>query len=294
MKCTPPAGTLGYLDPCYLAPEDLSAKSDVFSFGILLLEIVSGRNAIDVNYSPPSVVDWAVPLIRRGEFAGICDRRIGAPSDAVVIRQLAVLAARCVRSTAEKRPSMAEVVECLKAVRRRIRASRIWSGLRWRVESEKPLTRWEWESCDYDRSEEVVRVVKGGVSRRKNRKVSSVTGVEYEGGPSNHVHVVRSKSIGGGSLSGVKVNSDSNLNPGGRPHQIGSGLGRRKARVGGMGLNKSRSMGVLQGPRLLHYGTEINDENGPVHSLEMAMSKWVIAEKLEKKLLEKPLVKSLG
>ncbi|BBG95826.1 Protein kinase superfamily protein [Prunus dulcis] len=81
IKCTPPAGTLGYLDPGYLSPGDLSAKSDVFSFGILLLEILSGRNAIDVNYSPPSVVDWAVPIIKRGDFAGICDQRIGPPAD---------------------------------------------------------------------------------------------------------------------------------------------------------------------------------------------------------------------
>ncbi|MCO5609244.1 hypothetical protein L7F22_063468 [Adiantum nelumboides] len=45
---TPPAGTLGYLDPEYTTPEMLSTKNDVFSFGILLLEILSGRNAIDV------------------------------------------------------------------------------------------------------------------------------------------------------------------------------------------------------------------------------------------------------
>jgi hypothetical protein len=44
----------------------------------LLLEIISGRHAIDVNYSPPSVVNWAVLLIKHGEFVEICDRRIGS------------------------------------------------------------------------------------------------------------------------------------------------------------------------------------------------------------------------
>jgi len=41
---------------------------------------ISTDGVIDVNYSPPSVVDWAVSLIRRGDFVGICDRRIGAPN----------------------------------------------------------------------------------------------------------------------------------------------------------------------------------------------------------------------
>lgn len=87
-RCTPPAGTLGYLDPGYLLPSDLSAKSDVFSFGILLLEIVSGRNAIDVNFSPPSIVDWAVPLIRRRAFDAIWDDRIDPPADPAAVRSV--------------------------------------------------------------------------------------------------------------------------------------------------------------------------------------------------------------
>ncbi|KAL6184647.1 hypothetical protein ACLB2K_046047 [Fragaria x ananassa] len=187
VRCTPPAGTLGYLDPGYLAPGDLTAKSDVFSFGILLLEIVSGRNAIDVNYSPPSVIDWALPLIKHGEYAALCDQRIGPPADPAVIRQLAVLAARCVRSTAEKRPSMAEVVECLIGVSKRVHAP-IWYGLRRRVEREEKE----------NDTEEVVRSTRG--SRRKlNRKVSSVLGAEYEGEDEAMIgeRVMRSRSVGG-------------------------------------------------------------------------------------------------
>uniref|UniRef100_A0A7C9E904 Receptor protein serine/threonine kinase n=1 Tax=Opuntia streptacantha TaxID=393608 RepID=A0A7C9E904_OPUST len=115
---TPPAGTLGYLDPCYLSPGDVSAKSDVFSFGILLLEMVSGRRAIDVNYSPPSIVEWALPLIRSGNYQGICDRRIRGPADPTVSRELALLAVRCVRSRAERRPAMVEVLKAVMGKRR--------------------------------------------------------------------------------------------------------------------------------------------------------------------------------
>ncbi|OAY63299.1 Serine/threonine-protein kinase-like protein [Ananas comosus] len=56
---TPLAGTLGYLDPSYVTP-------DAFSFKILLLEIMSGRKAIDVAHSPPSVVEWSSRSSTRG------------------------------------------------------------------------------------------------------------------------------------------------------------------------------------------------------------------------------------
>ncbi|KAI8026492.1 Serine/threonine-protein kinase-like protein [Camellia lanceoleosa] len=113
LRSTPPAGTIGYLDPCYVTPDNLSTKTDVFSFGILLLEIISGRKAIDVGHSPPSIVDWAIPLIRRGKLLGIYDPRIELPKDSLVGKQLAVIAAKCVRSCRERRPSMKEVVEGL-------------------------------------------------------------------------------------------------------------------------------------------------------------------------------------
>ncbi|XP_027942059.1 serine/threonine-protein kinase-like protein At1g28390 [Vigna unguiculata] len=299
VKCTPPAGTIGYLDPCYLAPEDLSAKSDVFSFGILLLEIISGRNAIDVNYSPSSIVDWAVPLIKLGDFAGICDRRIGPPPDPAVVRQLSVLAARCVRSTAEKRPSMMEVVECLNLARKRIRASPVWMSLRRRVarmESAVPVV--AWEECDdnsindCDRSEKFASMVKGGSGSRRKGKVSSVWGVGYGSEASNNHKVIRSKSIGSssGSIRGSWVKM--------QPHQTEHGFGRRKVR-----LKKSKSLGVLQGSVLSHY-TENSNNRSYSHSynnnnnngddvsvIVSAMAKLVVTDKLEKKMVEKPLVK---
>ncbi|KAE8697489.1 Detected protein of unknown function [Hibiscus syriacus] len=87
LRSTPPAGTMGYLDPCYVTPDNLSTKTDVFSFGILLLEIISGRKAIDVAYSPPSIVDWAIPLIKKGKIVPVYDPRIVPPADPIVRKQ---------------------------------------------------------------------------------------------------------------------------------------------------------------------------------------------------------------
>ena len=123
-----PAGTLGYLDPAYVTPESLSTKTDVFSFGILLLEIISGRRAIDVQHSPPSVVEWAVPLLRKGKVASLFDPRVAAPRDPATRKDLAALAASCVRSCRERRPSMADIVQRLVVLSKAVSA-KVWNGL---------------------------------------------------------------------------------------------------------------------------------------------------------------------
>ncbi|KAJ4828565.1 hypothetical protein Tsubulata_029446 [Turnera subulata] len=289
VKCTPPAGTLGYLDPGYLAPGDLSTKSDVFSFGILLLEIVSGRNAIDVNYSPPSIVDWAVPLIKRGDFTAICDDRVGCPSDPAVVRNLAVLAARCVRSTAHKRPEMGEVVEGLKCVYKRVQRLLIWNPLRRRVQRVPGPE--ELEVVAVDESEEAVNVnvnvnVSGGkktvrMGSRRNSKVSSVSNAE-DGGDSIGLvgeRVIRSKSIG--SFSEIKV----------KPAGVA-------VKMPVVRLNKSRSMGVLRSPRLVHcskkgFVFEFGGEAGVKEKRKETVSGGLLIgldKKSEEEMQEKPLV----
>lgn len=113
-----PAGTIGYLDPCYTLPENLSLKTDVYSYGVVLLEIVSCRKAIDVSRSPSSIVDWAVPLINEGRIGEICG---GGGGGSAVFRGMNLrmlrMAARCVSSDVESRPCFgeitAEIVACL-------------------------------------------------------------------------------------------------------------------------------------------------------------------------------------
>ncbi|KAM7520828.1 hypothetical protein LguiB_019790 [Lonicera macranthoides] len=262
VSCTPPAGTLGYLDPGYLAPGDLSTKSDVFSFGILLLEIISGRNAIDMNYSPPSVVDWAVPMIKSGDFDGICDPRIGPPEDSAAIEKLLMLAVKCVRSTAEKRPDMADVVEWLRVLRKRVK-SPIWNNLRRRVRRSSPTTKYK----PFDDSREMSKTLRTGGCRR-NRKISSVASVDLV---SDAIDVARdrmgrSKSIG--SVTDTKLRQlDSNIG-GNSNSSVANAVGLYRKK-GGLGvsmptvrLSKSRSAGVLQGTRLIDNSGVFRNPNG--------------------------------
>nr|XP_043629691.1 serine/threonine-protein kinase-like protein At5g23170 [Erigeron canadensis] len=106
-----PAGTIGYLDPNYTTPCKLSTKNDVFSFGVVLLEIISGTKAIDVSREPASIVEWSLGLTEENKIMDICDKRVKMSRHMEgVIQSLLVLAIQCVSSDEELRPSMTEVV----------------------------------------------------------------------------------------------------------------------------------------------------------------------------------------
>ncbi|GAB4848944.1 Serine/threonine-protein kinase-like protein acr4, partial [Ancistrocladus abbreviatus] len=104
-----PAGTLGYLDPEYYRLHYLTTKSDVYSFGVLLLEILSGRKAIDMQYKEGNIVEWAVPLIKSGDISAILDPVLNAPYDLEAPRRIANMACKCVRMRGKDRPSMDKV-----------------------------------------------------------------------------------------------------------------------------------------------------------------------------------------
>ncbi|XP_042001423.1 serine/threonine-protein kinase-like protein ACR4 isoform X2 [Salvia splendens] len=108
-----PAGTLGYLDPEYYRLHYLTTKSDVYSFGVLLLEILSGRKAIDMQYEEGNVVEWAVPLIKNNDVEAVLDQSLKPPSDLEALKRIANIASKCVRMRGKERPSMDKVTTAL-------------------------------------------------------------------------------------------------------------------------------------------------------------------------------------
>ncbi|CAN0858038.1 Serine/threonine-protein kinase-like protein ACR4 [Linum grandiflorum] len=108
-----PAGTLGYLDPEYYRLHYLTTKSDVYSFGVLLLEILTGRKAIDMQCEEGNIVEWAVPLIRAGDTSSILDPVLKPPSDLEALKRIANVACKCVRMRGKERPSMDKVTTAL-------------------------------------------------------------------------------------------------------------------------------------------------------------------------------------
>ncbi|GER45930.1 protein kinase superfamily protein [Striga asiatica] len=74
-----PAGTIGYMDPAYTTPDGLTWKVDVYSYGVVLMEMISGRRAMEMGRSPAAVAEWAPPLIGKGRIGEVCDGRVRVP-----------------------------------------------------------------------------------------------------------------------------------------------------------------------------------------------------------------------
>lgn len=98
--------------------KDLSRdfRSDVYNFGIVLLEILSGRKAYDRDYNPPSLIEWAVPLIKQGKAAAIIDRYIALPRNVEPLLKLADVAELAVRENPNERPSISDIASSLEQI----------------------------------------------------------------------------------------------------------------------------------------------------------------------------------
>lgn len=109
-------GTLGYLAPEYAMWGKVSESCDVYSFGILLLEILTGRKPIEKlpGGVKRTITEWAEPYIAKGKFRELADPKLRGNFDEDQLKQAINAAALCVQSEPEKRPNMKEVVSLLK------------------------------------------------------------------------------------------------------------------------------------------------------------------------------------
>ena len=111
-------GTYGYAAPEYMATGHLTAMSGVYGFGVVLLEMLVGRRALEPSRAgrPGNLVDWARPiLIRAKKLEKIVDGRmeqLGAYS-ARALERVARLAYDCLSQNPKVRPSMGKVVHVL-------------------------------------------------------------------------------------------------------------------------------------------------------------------------------------
>ncbi|KAJ7523624.1 hypothetical protein O6H91_18G056100 [Diphasiastrum complanatum] len=110
-------GTFGYVAPEYAMTGHLLVKSDVYSYGVVLLELLSGRKPVDMNQPPgqENLVTWARTLLNSREGLGVLvdpTLRDKVPFDG--LSKVAAIASMCVEPEVSHRPFMGEVVQALK------------------------------------------------------------------------------------------------------------------------------------------------------------------------------------
>jgi serine/threonine protein kinase len=108
-------GTLGYLAPEYAMLGKASESCDVYSFGILLLELLSGKKPIEKlgRDETRSIVSWAMMLVDAGMIQDIVDPKLNGVYDKGEFERVVKVAMLCAQKDPKNRPTMLEVVKLL-------------------------------------------------------------------------------------------------------------------------------------------------------------------------------------
>lgn len=112
-------GTQGYAAPEYIMTGHLTTKSDVYSYGVVLLELLTGKPVVDKNRPSreQSLVEWARPMLRdHRKLYRFIDPRLEGQFSARAAHKLAALAYKCLSHHPNPRPAMSDVVRILESL----------------------------------------------------------------------------------------------------------------------------------------------------------------------------------
>ncbi|KAH9723430.1 putative leucine-rich repeat receptor-like serine/threonine-protein kinase [Citrus sinensis] len=109
------AGTIGYMAPEYATRGHLTEKADVYSFGIVALEIVSGRSNVFSRTKEDKIylLDWALVLKEQGNLMELVDTDLGSNFDKEQVMVMINVALLCANASPTNRPSMSSVLSML-------------------------------------------------------------------------------------------------------------------------------------------------------------------------------------
>lgn len=108
-------GTFGYVAPEYASTGMLNERSDVYSFGILIMEVITGRNPVDYSRPPGEVnlVDWLKNMVSNRNSEGVLDPKIPEKPTSRALKRALLVSLRCVDPDSQKRPKMGHVIHML-------------------------------------------------------------------------------------------------------------------------------------------------------------------------------------
>ncbi|KAB2084263.1 hypothetical protein ES319_A05G323300v1 [Gossypium barbadense] len=109
-------GTVGHIAPEYLSTGQSSEKTDVFGFGILLLELISGLRALQVGKTANqkgAILDWVIKIHQEKKLELLVDKDLKNNYDRIEVEEMVRVALLCVQNHPSQRPKMSEVVRML-------------------------------------------------------------------------------------------------------------------------------------------------------------------------------------
>ncbi|CAL1405519.1 unnamed protein product [Linum trigynum] len=120
---TAPQGTPGYVDPEYHQFYQLTSRSDVFSFGVVLAELISSMPAVDITRHRHEInlSNMAINKIQGDALHELVDQSLGFQSNALIrkmVTAVAELTFQCLQSDKDLRPSMDQVLSTLQGIQR--------------------------------------------------------------------------------------------------------------------------------------------------------------------------------
>ncbi|XP_010556302.1 PREDICTED: serine/threonine-protein kinase CDL1 isoform X2 [Tarenaya hassleriana] len=177
-------GTHGYCAPEYADSGKLTMKSDIFSFGVVMLELITGRRPVDDTCTGPKrfLVNWARPLFKEQNITELADPALGGNFSESTLTKALEVAFMCLRQEANARPSIREVVVALNYIVSRSRKEKevtsrgvaMAAAVTETVSSPKETTRMLVNNNDdFDRERAVAEAKSWGETWREIRRQSA-------------------------------------------------------------------------------------------------------------------------
>ncbi|XP_076889892.1 putative receptor-like protein kinase At5g61350 [Bidens hawaiensis] len=129
--------TFGYMDAEYFSTHRLTRKSDVYAFGVVLLEVLCGRPALDftLDEQQHSLTVWAKQGIKRGNISRIIDPCLRGQVSAKCLKTFGQIACECLRTCSKDRPTMTMVLAKLELVltwtMQSVQRANSWKRITW-------------------------------------------------------------------------------------------------------------------------------------------------------------------